>query len=371
MTNPIAIEMRDIAFRYGKKTVLDHFNLSVESGKIYCLVGSSGSGKTTTLRLMNGLLTPHSGEIFIDGMQFDFSKGETWRRSMGYSIQGSGLFPHMTLEENLTIIARKEKWPKEKIQNRMAELCELMSLPTEKEFLHKKPRQISGGQQQRVGIARALFMKPKIMLMDEPFSALDPITRAELQKEFLNLQAKLHLTIVLVTHDLSEAFSMAHEIVLLNNGKLEQKGRPSQFLLSPNSQYVEDFIHSHSPGNRLKEVFLYSVVNTQVYVSLQLSDGIQLTHLETQESQKFKTIEQVEFFLKDKKQKAHYWVNHENHLESFQEFGKEKNTSRLLSTEHILDGMKAILNFHSDVLPVVNRKKEMIGVFSHEALDAL
>ncbi|MEM7646207.1 MAG: ATP-binding cassette domain-containing protein [Pseudomonadota bacterium] len=214
-----AIEMKNIAFSYGAKSILSNFHLSIEEGKVYGLVGSSGSGKTTTLRLMNGLLKPQAGEVFIDGEKFDFSQGEKWRRSMGYSIQGSGLFPHMTLFENLTIIARKQGWDAKKVEHRAHELCELMNLPTDKTFLRKKPRQISGGQQQRIGIARALFMKPKVMLMDEPFSALDPITRSELQKEFLSLQEKINLTIVLVTHDLPEAFSMSHEIVLLNQGK--------------------------------------------------------------------------------------------------------------------------------------------------------
>src|SRR5690606_27117009 len=146
---------------------------------------------------------------------------------------------------------------------------------------NKKPREISGGQQQRVGIARALFMSPKIILMDEPFSALDPITRSEIQKEFLALQKKLSLTIVLVTHDLPEAFSMAHEIVLLNDGKIEQKAKPSRFLLAPESDYVQKFMESHSPGKLLKEIYLYSVVNTDIYIATNTGSGIQLTHIES------------------------------------------------------------------------------------------
>jgi len=366
-----SIEMKNISFRYGQNKILENFNLNIEGGKTYCLVGSSGSGKTTTLRLINGLLKPNSGEIYIDNQKFDFSKGEEWRRSMGYSIQGSGLFPHMTVEENLSIIARKEKWSSTKIASRIQELCELTSLPYNNEFLSKKPRQISGGQQQRVGMARALFMNPKILLMDEPFSALDPITRSELQKEFLSLQAKLSLTIVLVTHDLSEAFSMADEIVLLNNGKIEQKGKPSKFLLSPSSDFVENFVKSHSPGNILKEVYLYSVVNPDIYVSTQNSSGIKLTNLESSETHSTNSLDEAKSFLKKNNQNAFYWATDQGQFKGFQEFdGAEKNNC-LASTQHILFGMKEILKTQATALPVTNDKNEIIGVFSEEALNAL
>ena len=146
-----SISMEDISFSYSSKKVLEHFNLKIDPGKIYALIGSSGSGKTTTLRLMNGLLKPQAGSITINGKKFDFENSEKWRRSMGYSIQGAGLFPHMTIKENLSIIASKEGWDNKKIQQRIEELCELVNLPKDKSFLNKKPRQISGGQQQRVG----------------------------------------------------------------------------------------------------------------------------------------------------------------------------------------------------------------------------
>ena len=366
-----AINMENVKFSYGSKQVLDNFNLKIEADKTYCLIGSSGSGKTTALRLMNGLLKPQAGKISLYGDDFDFSQAEKWRRNMGYSIQGSGLFPHMTLKENLSIIAKKVGWDSKKINERINELCELMALPNTDEFLRKKPRQISGGQQQRVGIARALFMRPRIMLMDEPFSALDPITRSEIQKEFLNLQKKLKMTIVLVTHDLPEAFTMAHEIILLNNGKIEQQGRPSKFLLQPKTDYVKSFMDSHSPGNLLKEIYLYSVVNTNVYSSLEKNTSVILKDLDTEETEEFSSKDKATEYLKNKGQGAHYWVDDSDTYLKTEEFSGNKVDKPFHATTHILDALKFLLSSKLSAVPVVNDENKLIGVFSEEALRAL
>lgn len=375
MNNTPAIRMENIVFRYGAKDVLNDFSLEISAGKIYCLVGSSGSGKTTTLCLMNGLLRPEAGRVLIHGKEFDFANAEEWRRSMGYTIQGSGLFPHMNLEENLSIIARKVGWKQKDIDQRINELCALMSLPKTKNFLSKKPRQISGGQQQRVGIARALFLSPQIMLMDEPFSALDPITRRELHEEFVKLQSQLHLTIVLVTHDLSEAFSMADEIVLLNNGKIEQKDRPSKFLLSPNTPFVQSFIQSHSPGNRLKEIYLYSVISTDLYTSHKNGTQVTHCHLETGEKRIYSSLSESQQYLLEQGQTTFYWVDETNRYLSFQEIDPQHSTHEhkhcIDSTESILEGMKQILKYKIKTLPALNPDKKVVGVFSEEALDAL
>ena len=371
MTSSVAIEMKDISFSYGQRKVFSQFNLQVRAGKIYTLVGKSGSGKTTALRLINGLVRPHSGQVIIYGKPFDFARPEKMRRSMGYSIQGSGLFPHMTLYENITIIARKEGWGQNQIRKRVEELCELMSLPNKPSFLRKKPRQISGGQQQRIGMARALFMSPKIMLMDEPFSALDPITRSELQKEFLSLQNKLQLTIVLVSHDLSEAFNMSHEILLLNQGRVEQKGVPSKFLLSPSSPYVKEFMDSHSPSHLLKEIYLYSVANTNVFVSKRRKEKVIISHLEQPNEMAFETEDKALAYLESQSQQAHYWVSEKGLYEGKTSSSLPLNTESLLNTSHILAGMKALLRSQQEAIPIVNKKGVFIGVFSQEALDAL
>ena len=371
----VIIRMEKIFFKYGEKKVLKNFNLTIQRNKLYCLVGSSGSGKTTVLRLVNGLLKPQKGNVFLNNKSFDFNHPEKLRRSMGYSFQGSGLFPHMTLLENISIIANKEKWGKKDIKKRIDELCELVSIPNTSWFLNKKPREISGGQKQRVGLARTLFMKPQIMLMDEPFSALDPITRLELQKEFLHLQTQLNLTIVLVTHDLSESFNMADEIILLNKGQVEQKDRPSKFLLFPKSDYVKEFIQSHSPGNRLKEIYLYSVINSDIFVACQKDFHIQIQNLDSKEVHKFQNRIKIMEFLTSRGQTTIYWVDSHQQFLGFQSFenGSLKKTFHyfLYSTQHILDGMKEILNHKANILPVVEKNKKLIGVFSQGALDAL
>ena len=375
LKNQSIIHIENILFRYGEKKILENFNLTIEESKLHCLVGSSGSGKTTVLQLINGLLKPEKGNLFINSKFFDFNHPEKLRRSMGYSIQGSGLFPHMTLFENISIIANKEKWRGKEIKNRIHELCELVSIPNTPRFLNKKPREISGGQKQRVGIARALFMKPRIMLMDEPFNALDPITRSELQIEFLRLQSQLNLTILLVTHDLSEAFNMADEIILLNKGQVEQKDRPGKFLLAPQSDYVKEFIQSHSPGSRLREIYLYSVINPDVFVACQKDFHVEIQNLDSKENLKFSDQKQMIGFLISRGQTALYWVDHKQRFLSFQslESGFLQKASHyfLYSTLHILDGMKEILNHQTNVLPVVDKNKKLIGVFSQEALDAL
>lgn len=371
MPNSIAIEMKNISFSYGKKSILTGFDLKIKRGQLVCLVGSSGSGKTTTLRLINGLLTPQSGQVFIQGQPFDFAQSEKNRRFMGYSIQGSGLFPHMTLKENLTIIARKEKWQQSKVDERVEELCQLMSLPCDNTFLNKKPREISGGQQQRVGIARALFMRPEIMLMDEPFSALDPITRSELQNEFLSLQKKLQLTIVIVTHDLAEAFRMADEVVLLNHGAIEQKGRPSHFLLSPATDYVANFIGSHSPGHRLKEIHLYSVVNTKILATQMADHNFVLHNLDSGEKINLSSKKEAEDFLSQHGQNQHYWVDAGLTFQYAENFQGDKFSKSLASTQNILVGMKELLLAKNNSLPVINEAGQLVGVFSEGALDAL
>lgn len=374
MSNPSAISMDNISFGYGARRLIDQFYLNIPAGKIYCLVGGSGSGKTTVLRLMNGLLKPQNGEVKIHDNAVDFTQAEKLRRGMGYSIQGSGLFPHLTLQENLSIIARKEKWDKQKIKARVHELCDLLDLPKSDTFLKLKPRQISGGQQQRIGIARALFMKPDIMLMDEPFSALDPITRTELQKQFLQLQHQLNLTIVLVTHDLPEAFKMADKIILLNHGKIEQMAKPSAFLLNPQTPYVSEFLKSNSPGNLLKEIYLYSVMNTNVFVSTQSSDQIKVTSLESGDNTYFDDRDAMIDFLRSHHQSHIYWVNDNNQFINYQEIGSpmgQLHGDALSSTEHILHAMKTILHKKFSTLPVVNKNNQVVGVFSESALNAL
>ena len=225
-----ALEFRAVTYRLPSGAALvSGLNLSVARGEILVLLGRSGSGKTTTLKLINRLLEPSEGEILITGRP-----GSAWdpiqlRRGIGYVIQDAGLFPHWSVERNVALVPTLEHWPEERIRTRVNEMLDLVGLPPA-EFAERRPSELSGGQKQRVGVARALAADPPILLMDEPFGALDPVTRSDLQREFLALASRLHKTIVFVTHDVREALFLGTRIALLEQGRLVGTYTPGEFL---------------------------------------------------------------------------------------------------------------------------------------------
>jgi osmoprotectant transport system ATP-binding protein len=238
-----AVEFRHVDFRIGGRAILNDLTLSVETGETLVLLGRSGSGKTTALRLINGMILPSAGEVYVD----DKSTAE-WdlirlRRGNGYVIQEAGLFPHFTVARNIGLVPRLEGWPEGKITARVSEMLERVSLPAD--FAQRFPHQLSGGQRQRVGVARALAADPKILLFDEPFGALDPVTRLELQREFLRMRADFGKTSVFVTHDVQEAMKLATRIALLHEGRLAFLGRPAEFTRSehPEARAFLDVLH--------------------------------------------------------------------------------------------------------------------------------
>jgi len=212
-----------------QRTLISDLSLVVESGQTVVLLGRSGSGKTTMLRLINRMLEPTSGRVLVEGRETTEWDPYKLRRGVGYVIQDAGLFPHFTVAENIALVLTLEKWDKPRIDARVQELLELVGLHGG-DFPRRYPRQLSGGQRQRVGVARALAADPPILLMDEPFGALDPVTRAELQREFGALAKRLGKTMVFVTHDLREAMLLATRIVLLESGKIVAQGAPEGFL---------------------------------------------------------------------------------------------------------------------------------------------
>jgi osmoprotectant transport system ATP-binding protein len=215
-----AIEFRGVSFaRPGRPRVLDHFSLTVESGDVLALVGRSGAGKSTLLRLVNRLLLPDEGAVLVQGRDTREWEPIALRRSVGYVLQDVGLFPHMSVAENVAVVPRLEGWRADRIGPRVDELLELVGLP-EKEFADRWPDELSGGQRQRVGVARALAVDPPVLLMDEPFGALDPLTRAELHAEFRRIQARLRKTVIIVTHDMGEAFALADRVGVIEDGTL-------------------------------------------------------------------------------------------------------------------------------------------------------
>ena len=223
------VEFRDVSYRIGAKQILSHLSLSVEQGQTLVLLGRSGSGKTTALKMVNGLIRPTEGQLLVEGKpttEWDLIR---LRRRIGYVIQDVGLFPHFTVEENVALVPTLENWPKLRIASRVEEMLQLVGL-NPGEFAKRRPRELSGGQRQRVGVARALAADPPILLMDEPFGALDPVTRGELQREFRELAQRLGKTIVFVTHDLREALLLASLIILLERGRVVASAGPEEFL---------------------------------------------------------------------------------------------------------------------------------------------
>jgi osmoprotectant transport system ATP-binding protein len=230
-----ALEFRDATFRIGERTILNKLSLTVEEGATLVLLGRSGSGKTTALRLVNGMIMPSSGEVLVQGRSTASWDKIRLRRSIGYVIQEAGLFPHFTVARNVGLVPSLEDWPAPKLAARVEELLERVGLPAS-DFANRMPRQLSGGQRQRVGVARALAADPAVLLFDEPFGALDPVTRLDLQREFLRLRSELAKTSVFVTHDVKEAIKLATTIALLHNGDLAFTGTPAEFRASRNQE---------------------------------------------------------------------------------------------------------------------------------------
>ncbi|MFQ5988986.1 MAG: ATP-binding cassette domain-containing protein [Candidatus Methylomirabilales bacterium] len=236
------IALENISKSYGDAQALQDVDLTFTDDVTTAVVGPSGSGKSTLLQTINGLVRPSRGSVVVFGKPINYQRLPELRLRIGYAVQGTGLFPHLTVEANITLLARLAKWDAERINARTEELMKLVNLPLS--YAERYPHELSGGEQQRVGLCRAMILQPQIFLLDEPFGALDPMTRNEIQREFLHLQRSEARTIVLVTHDLREALKLAQRLVVLDRGRLVQHGTCEEIVENPANGFVRSFFQS-------------------------------------------------------------------------------------------------------------------------------
>ncbi len=264
------IRIEQVTKRYGDTVAVDRLSLQVNDGEVCVLIGPSGCGKTTTLRMINRLTEPTEGHIFIDGQETGGIRPEKLRQSIGYAIQSVGLFPHMTVATNIAVVPQLLNWEKSRAKNRVEEMLILVGLDPA-EHAQKYPHQLSGGEAQRVGVARALAANPPILLMDEPFGAVDPLNRERLQTQFIRIQQELKKTVILVTHDLDEAIRLSDRIAIMDSGKLVQYDTAEAILARPANKFVHDFVGTDRALKRLSRISIESFIRPSPSISIEAS----------------------------------------------------------------------------------------------------
>ncbi|WP_432681236.1 ABC transporter ATP-binding protein [Bacillus velezensis] len=257
------IKFENVSKSYEDGTIaVDSLNMEIKKGEFFALIGPSGCGKTTTLKMINRLIPLSEGTIFFDRNNINEYDIHELRWNIGYVLQQIALFPHMSIEENITVVPEMKKWTKEKMKERAFELMKMVGLDPQK-YASRKPIELSGGEQQRVGVIRALAADPEIILMDEPFSALDPISREKLQDDMLDLKKNFKKTTIFVTHDMQEALKLADRICIMKNGKIVQIGTPHELLTKPANDFVREFV-GNKPGNWIDDVDLEVIIQPMV-----------------------------------------------------------------------------------------------------------
>ncbi len=251
------IKVKHLSKNFGKVKAVDDISFEVKEHENLILLGTSGCGKTTTLKMVNRLIEPSAGEIFIGGKNIFEQSPEILRRGIGYVLQNNGLFPHYTVAENIAVVPQLLKWEKKRTEKRVDELLEKLHLS--KDYLHVYPNELSGGQQQRIGLARALVADPAVLLMDEPFGALDNVTRSKIHAEFKALDELKRKTIIMVTHDVQEAFELGDHICLMDKGKIVQDGSPAELLFKPQNDFVKEFLKEQKLLLEFKTVTVKSI----------------------------------------------------------------------------------------------------------------
>ncbi|WP_458352136.1 betaine/proline/choline family ABC transporter ATP-binding protein [Peribacillus frigoritolerans] len=360
----LKIENVSKIYKGGKKAV-KNISLDIKKGEFICFIGPSGCGKTTTMKMINRLIEPSEGKILINGENIMDKDPVELRRQIGYVIQQIGLFPHMTILENITLVPKLLKWNEQKKKERALELLKLVDMGPE--YLERYPYELSGGQQQRIGVLRALASNPPLILMDEPFGALDPITRDALQEEFKNLQRTLDKTIVFVTHDMDEAIKLADRIVILKAGEIVQVGTPDEILRYPSNEFVEEFIG--------KDRLLQTRPNVELVEQIMSRNPISITEE--------KSLTDAITIMREKRVDSLLVVDEQNVLKGFvdvetiSEYRKKaKLISEVINTEVysvkqdtlIRDSVQKILKRGFKYVPVVDQNKHLVGIVTRATL---
>ncbi|MDP1420470.1 betaine/proline/choline family ABC transporter ATP-binding protein [Peribacillus simplex] len=360
----LKIENVSKIYKGGKKAV-KNISLDIKKGEFICFIGPSGCGKTTTMKMINRLIEPSEGKILINGENIMDKDPVELRRQIGYVIQQIGLFPHMTILENITLVPKLLKWNEQKKKERALELLQLVDMGPE--YLERYPYELSGGQQQRIGVLRALASNPPLILMDEPFGALDPITRDALQEEFKNLQRTLDKTIVFVTHDMDEAIKLADRIVILKAGEIVQVGTQDEILRNPANEFVEEFIG--------KDRLLQTRPNVELVEQIMSRNPISITEE--------KSLTDAITIMREKRVDSLLVVDEQNVLKGFvdvetiSEYRKKaKFISEVINTEIysvkqdtlIRDSVQKILKRGFKYVPVVDQNKHLVGIVTRATL---
>lgn len=360
------IEFQHVSKIYkGNKVAVEDFNFSIEAGEFVCLIGTSGSGKTTTMRMINRMEQPTGGEILIEGEDITKMNAVELRRKIGYVIQNIGLMPHMTIRENITLVQRLLKVPIAERNSTAERMIDLVELP--REMLDRYPNELSGGQQQRIGVVRALAANQDIILMDEPFGALDPITRESLQDLVKDLQERLGKTIVFVTHDMDEALKLASRIVIMSEGKIVQADTPSNILQNPANEFVEELIG--------EDRLLQAKPDTTTVGEVMLNTAITITPE--------KSLQAAIKLMREKRVDTLLVVDGDNRLKGFidvetiqQRRGRatsvgdilNKNVFSVRNTAFLRDTLQRILKRGLKYVPVVDEKNRVMGMLTRASL---
>lgn len=351
-------------YKGGKKAVKD-LNLDIQKGEFICFIGPSGCGKTTTMKMINRLIEPSEGKILINDKDILKEDPVKLRRSIGYVIQQIGLMPHMTIRDNIVLVPKLLKWSDEKKHERAKELIKLVDLP--EEYLDKYPYELSGGQQQRIGVLRALAADQTLILMDEPFGALDPITRDALQEEFKNLQQELGKTIIFVTHDMDEALKLADRIVIMRDGQVVQFDTPDEILRHPADSFVEDFIG--------KDRLIEAQPNVTMVSQIMNANPVSITA--------DKSLQAAIQLMKERRVDTLLVVDEQNILKGFIDVEQidsnrrtatsvvdilEKNVFYVKEDALLRDTVQRILKRGYKYVPVVDNHKKLVGIVTRASL---